>query len=81
MSCQPAEQPPYRAETRKVISTTERELEKSISGQEEEGHTPTVEGELPRRSRRPRSRTRSSSEELRAATKVIMEKMIRKSRR
>ena len=47
MSCQPAEQPPYRAETRKVTSTTEGEPEKSISGQEEEGHTPTVEGELP----------------------------------
>ena len=47
MSRQPAEQPLHRAETRKVTSTTEGEPEKSISGQEEEGHTPTVEGELP----------------------------------
>ena len=47
MSRQPAAQPLHRAETRKVTSTTEGEPEKSISGQEEEGHTPTVEGELP----------------------------------
>ena len=32
MSCQPAEQPPYRAETRKVISTAEGEPEKSRTG-------------------------------------------------
>ena len=47
MSCQPAEQPLHRAETRKVTSTTEGEPEERISGQEKEGHNPTVEGKLP----------------------------------